>query len=92
MQKVKDALAKSYQHDKVTFWTEMWGVAFTMIAASILALQADNPNMMLIYPFYQIGSLLLLYTYFKRDMVWSVVLTIFYVAINTIGLIVVFLK
>lgn len=88
MERVKNALKRSYQHDHIAFYFEMVGTFFTIAASLLLAFTAQDPNMLLIFPLYEIGSISLLYAYWRRQMVWSIALTGYFVVINVVGFIV----
>jgi len=87
MQRIKTALQQSWEHDHIAFIYEMFGTFFTVAGALLLALTAEDPNMKLVYPIYQIGTVSLMYAYYRRQMVWSIGLTSFFVVINIIGFI-----
>ena len=87
MQRIKTALRKSWEHDHIAFVYEMFGTVFTVAGALLLAVTAEEPNMIIVYPLYQIGTVALMYAYYRRQMVWSIGLTGFFVVINFIGFI-----
>jgi len=87
MQRIKTALQQSWDTDHIAFIYEMFGTVFTIVGALLLALTAEEPNMKLVYPIYQIGTVALMYAYYRRQMVWSIGLTGFFIVINFIGFI-----
>ena len=88
MERVRNALSKSWAHDHIAFVYEMIGTAFTIAGSLLLALTAEDPNMLLIFPLYEVGSVSLLYAYYRREMVWSIALTGYFVVVNIVGFIV----
>lgn len=88
MERIYTALSKSWQHDHISFLSEMIGVAFTIAGSLLLALTANNPNMLIVFPLYEVGSLALMYAYYRREMIWSIVLTGYFVVVNIIGFII----
>lgn len=85
MGKIKNALTRSWEEDRVSFIWELIGVAFTIAASLMLATTAKNPNMLAIFPMYEVGSIALMCVYYRKHMVWSVVLTAYFVVINLVG-------
>ena len=85
MERVKNALKRSWQHDHIAFVFEMVGTVFTIIGSMCLALTANDPNMLVIFPLYEVGSVTLLYAYIRREMVWSIGLTAYFVVVNVVG-------
>lgn len=85
MERVRNALIRSWQHDHIAFVFEMIGTFFTIAGSLLLALTAEDPNMLIIFPIYEVGSVSLLYAYYRRQMVWSILLTGYFVVINIVG-------
>lgn len=85
MERVRNALIRSWQHDHIAFVFEMIGTFFTIAGSLLLALTAEDPNMLIIFPIYEVGSVSLLYAYYRRQMVWSILLTGYFVVINVVG-------
>ena len=85
MTRILKALQSSWEHDHIAFICEMFGTVFTISGALLLAFTANNPNMIIVYPLYQIGTVALMYAYYRRQMVWSIGLTGFFIVINFIG-------
>lgn len=88
MERVKNALVRSWQHDHIAFIFEMIGTAFTIAGSLLLALTAKDPNMLAIFPLYEVGSITLMYAYYRRQMVWSIFLTGYFVVVNVVGFII----
>lgn len=89
MERVVSALNKSWKHDHIAFVFEMVGCFFTIAASIVLAATAKNPEMLTVYLLYLVGSALMCYAYIRREMIWSIVLTVWFTIINIVGLIVV---
>ena len=88
MERVKNALKRSWEHDHISFIYEMIGTGFTIAGSLLLALTAEHPNMLMIFPIYEVGSICLMYAYYRRQMVWSIGLTGWFVGINLVGFII----
>lgn len=84
--KVREFWVKSYTSDKVAFWFELVSFIFTVHASMMLALQADNPDMMLIYPGFLIGSITQAYASYRRGAAWVMMITLYFVVVNIIGI------
>lgn len=87
MERIKAVLGRSLAIDAVAFYFEMVSFVFTITAATIMAVTAKDPNMLFIYPLFFIGAITGLYAYYRRQMVWSIGITGFFVVINLIGFI-----
>ena len=88
MERIKNAVIRSYHEDHIAFYFELVGMIFTITGSAILALTAKDPNMVVIFPFYLIGSATGLYAYYRREMVWTIVLTAYFVVINIVGFVI----
>lgn len=76
---------ESYQQDKLCFWLEMISTFVNIIASMILALNAANPDMRIVYPFFLIGSGLAIYTFNRRKLVWPTMLVSYFFFANILG-------
>ena len=84
--KVREFWVKSYTSDKVAFWFELVSFIFTVHASMMLALTADNPDMMLIYPGFLVGSITQAYASYRRGAAWVMMITLYFVVVNIIGI------
>ena len=85
MQKVKQFWINSYTSDKTAFCFELISFIFTVGASMSLAVNADNPNMLIVYPGFFIGSLTQLYASWRRGAAWIMLLTFYFACINVFG-------
>jgi len=85
MERIKNALVRSWQHDHIAFLFEMIGMLFTIAGSLLLALTAKDPNMLLVYPLFLVGASTGLFAYYRREMVWTILLTAYFVVINIVG-------
>jgi len=85
MERIKNALVRSWEHDRTAFMFEMVGMLFTVAGSLVLALTAKDPNMLIVYPLFLVGAATGLYAYYRREMVWTIVLTAYFVVINIVG-------
>lgn len=85
MQSVKQFWIKSYTSDRVAFIFELISFVFTVGASLILAINADNPNMLLVYPGFFVGSITQLYASWRRGAAWIMLLTFYFACINVFG-------
>ena len=85
MQSVKQFWINSYTSDTTAFTFELISFVFTVGASLILAINADNPNMLLVYPGFFVGSLTQLYASWRRGAAWIMLLTFYFACINVFG-------
>lgn len=85
MNKVKDFWLNSYYTDKIAFYFELVSFIFTVAASLTLAVNADNPNMLYVYPGFFIGSVTQLYASWRRGAAWIMLLTFYFACVNVFG-------
>jgi len=85
VQKVKQFWINSYTSDKTAFCFELISFIFTVGASMLLAVNADNPNMLIVYPGFFIGSLTQLYASWRRGAAWIMLLTFYFACVNVFG-------
>lgn len=85
MQKVKEFWVNSYKSDRIAFAFELISFIFTVGASMTLALTAKNPNMLVIYPFFFVGSVTQCYAAVRRGAAWVMLLTGYFAVINVVG-------
>ena len=85
MQKVKQFWVNSYTSDKTAFCFELVSFIFTVGASMLLAVNADNPNMLLVYPGFFVGSITQLYASWRRGAAWIMLLTAYFACVNVFG-------
>ena len=85
MQKVKQFWINSYTSDKTAFCFELVSFIFTVGASMLLAVNADNPNMLLVYPGFFVGSITQLYASWRRGAAWIMLLTFYFACVNVFG-------
>lgn len=85
MQKIKDFWLNSYHTDKVAFAFELVSFIFTVGASLTLAVNAKNPNMMIVYPGFFIGSITQVYASWRRGAAWIMLLTAYFACVNVFG-------
>jgi hypothetical protein len=85
MEKIKKFWIDSYKSDKVAFTFELVSFIFTVGASLTLAFNARDPNMMIVYPGFFIGSLTQAYAAFRRGAAWVMLLTIYFSCVNVFG-------
>jgi len=84
-QRIKDFFLKSYHSDKVAFGCEMFSFVVTVAASLTLAITANKPNMMIVYPGFFIGSSAAVIAYYRRGLAWPLVLTTYFALNNIFG-------
>ena len=82
---IKKMWIVSYHKDPIAFYFEQASLVFTVIAPLTLAINAQNPNMMIVYPGFLIGSLTQCYASFRRGSAWIMVLTGYFACVNVFG-------
>ena len=85
MQKIKNFWINSYKSDKIAFAFELVSLVFTVIASLTLALTAVDPNMLIVYPFFFVGSVTQCYACIRRGAAWVTLLTGYFACINVFG-------
>ena len=85
MQNIKSFWKSSYTSDKTAFYLELISFLFTVFASLSLAMSADHPNMMLVYPGFFIGSLTQCYASYRRGAAWVMMLTGYFCLVNVFG-------
>ena len=85
MQKIKDFWINSYKSDKIAFAFELISFIFTVTASLTLALTAMDPNMLIVYPFFFVGSVTQCYAAVRRGAAWVMLLTGWFVCVNIFG-------
>jgi len=85
---VIDFWKNSYKSDNVAFFFELISFLFIVTASVTLALNADEPNMIMVYPFFIVGNILQFYSAYRRKSAWLLLLTTYFVVINIVGLII----
>jgi len=83
--KVKDFWISSYRTDSIAFYFELISFVFTVAASLTLAINADNPNMLLVYPGFFVGSITQVYARWRRGAAWIMLLTSYFAAVNVFG-------
>jgi len=77
---------KSFQSDPNAFLFEAISFVFIICASLTLAINAADPDMKLVYPFFIIGNTLQAYAAYRRGSVWLLILTFYFTIINILGL------
>jgi hypothetical protein len=85
MQKVKEFWVNSYESDRIAFAFELISFIFTVGASMTLALTANNPNMLMVYPGFFVGSITQCYAAVRRGAAWVMLLTGYFAVINVFG-------
>ena len=85
MDKIKDFWLNSYRTDKTAFFFELVSFIFTVGASLTLAIHADNPNMLIVYPGFFVGSVTQCYAAYRRGAAWVMLLTFYFAIVNVFG-------
>ena len=85
MNKIIDFWKSSYDSDKTAFYLELISFVFTVGASLMLALNADQPDMRIVYPGFFVGSLTAIIAYKRRKLVWPYLLTMYFAFVNVLG-------
>ena len=85
IQKTKLFWTNSYQSDRTAFYFELVSFVFTVAASMTLAVNADNPNMLLVYPGFFVGSITQAYASYRRGAAWVLLLTSYFAIVNVFG-------
>ena len=85
MQQIKAFWVNSYKTDKIAFFFELVSFIFTVAASLTLAVNADNPNMLVVYPGFFVGSVTQCYAAVRRGAAWVMLLTFYFAVVNVYG-------
>lgn len=85
MSKIVKFWTDSYASDRIAFYFELISFVFTVGASLTLALNADNPNMLIVYPAFFVGSVTQAYASWRRGAAWILLLTSYFACINIFG-------
>ena len=85
MNKIINFWRSSYETDRVAFYYELVSFVFTVAASLTLALNADQPDMRIVYPGFFIGSITQCYAAFRRGAAWVMLLTFYFSLVNVFG-------
>ena len=85
MQKIKDCWINSDTSDKTAFAFELVSFIFTVGASLTLAINARDPNMLIVYPGFFVGSITQVYAAYRRGAAWVMLLTGYFACINVFG-------
>jgi len=85
LEKIKNFWVNSYQSDKVAFGFELVSFIFTVGASMTLALTARDPNMLIVYPGFFVGSITQCYASLRRGAAWVTLLTFYFACVNVFG-------
>lgn len=75
-----------WKHNQLLFWLEFVGTLGCVVAAGSLAWYAPNPNLVLTYIAYMVGSSSLMVSSYMRNNGWWVFLNAFFFVVDVIGL------
>lgn len=64
---------------------ELTSFVFTVGASTMLAMNADEPDMRMIYPGFFVGSVTAVYGYYRRTLAWPMLLTSYFTVANILG-------
>lgn len=85
MDKIKSFWIDSYKTDKVAFAFELISFIFTVGASLTLAVNANSPNMLIVYPGFFVGSITQCYASYRRGAAWVFLLTFYFALVNVFG-------
>ena len=85
MQRIKDFWLNSYYSDRTAFAFELVSFIFTVSASMTLAITARDPNMMIVYPGFFVGSVTQAYASYRRGAAWVLLLTSYFACVNVFG-------
>ena len=85
LDRVRAFWLKSYQSDPIAFRFELVSFIFTVGASLTLAITANDPNMMIIYPGFFVGAVTQCYASYRRNMAWVMMITFYFGFVNIFG-------
>jgi|TARA_B110000977_G_C10859859_1_gene409302 hypothetical protein len=81
----KQFFIKSYRADPIAFYFEVLSFVFTVAASLVLAINAANPNMLIVYPGFFVGSVSAIVAYMRRGIAIPMILTTYFAVTNIYG-------
>jgi hypothetical protein len=85
IKRIVEFWTNSYRSDRTAFAFELVSFLFTVAASLTLAMTAYNPNMVLIYPGFFVGSITGAYAFYRRKLAWPMLLTGYFAVVNVFG-------
>ena len=85
MNAIRNFWLNSYHSDKTAFCFELVSFIFTVGASLTLAIHARDPNMLVVYPGFFIGSITQCYAAYRRGAAWVMLLTFYFSLVNVFG-------
>jgi hypothetical protein len=85
LNQVKAFWVNSYLSDKTAFYFELISFIFTVGASLTLAFNAKDPNMLIVYPGFFVGSITQCYAAYRRGAAWVMLLTFYFSLVNIFG-------
>ena len=85
MNAIRNFWLNSYHSDKTAFCFELVSFIFTVGASLTLAIHARDPNMLVVYPGFFIGSITQCYAAYRRGAAWVMLLTFYFSLVNVCG-------
>lgn len=77
---------ETWHNNKKLFLAEMLGTISGMAAATILAIQSPNPDLVTVFILYTISAMCFIYSNYIRRSAWMITLMLFYMVTNVVGL------
>ena len=85
MDAIRNFWLNSYHSDRTAFYFELVSFIFTVGASLTLAFNARDPNMLIVYPGFFVGSITQCYAAFRRGAAWVMLLTFYFSCVNVFG-------
>lgn len=85
MKSVRQFAIDSYKSDPIAFYLELVAFVSTVTASFMLAFTADQPDMRIIYPGFFIGSVTGALGYYRRRILFPLMLTTYFGFVNIFG-------
>lgn len=85
MKSIRQFAKDSYQSDPIAFYLELVAFVSTVSASFMLAFTADAPDMRIIYPGFFIGSVTGALGYYRRRILFPLMLTTYFGFVNIFG-------
>ena len=85
MDAIRNFWLNSYHSDRTAFYFELVSFIFTVGASLTLAFNARDPNMLIVYPGFFVGSITQCYAAYRRGAAWVMLLTFYFSCVNVFG-------
>lgn len=82
---IKEFWSASFKSNPIAFYFELISFILVVTASLTLALTANQPNMIVIYPIFLLSSLTALVAHIRRKLAWPLMASFYFSCVNVLG-------